>query len=56
MTISELIEILQEIMEKEGDIVVQYVRNDNGDPLNGEKRVCGLEIRPTPYGKVVVIW
>ena len=55
MTISELIELLQEIMEKEGDIVVQYVRNDNGDPLNGEKRVCGLEIRPTPYGKVVVI-
>ena len=43
-------------MEKEGDIVVQYVRNDNGDPLHGEKRVCGLEIRPTPYGKVVVIW
>lgn len=56
MTISELIELLQEIMEKEGDIVVQYVRNDNGDPLNGEKRVCGLEVRPTPYGKVVVIW
>lgn len=56
MTISELIELLQEIMEKEGDIVVQYVRNDNGAPLHGEKRVCGLEIRPTPYGKVVVIW
>lgn len=56
MTISELIELLQEIMEKEGDIVVQYVRNDNGDPLNGEKRVCGLEIRPTPDGKVAVIW
>lgn len=56
MTISELIELLQEIMEKEGDIVVQYVRNDNGDPLLGEKRVCGLEVRLTPYGKVVVIW
>lgn len=56
MTISELIELLQEIMEKEGDIVVQYVRNDNGDPLHGEKRVCGLEVRLTPYGKVVVIW
>lgn len=56
MTISELIELLQEIMEKEGDIVVQYVRNDNGDPLNGEKRVYGLEVRPTPYGRAVVIW
>lgn len=56
MTISELIELLQEIMEKEGDIVVQYMHNDNGDPLHGEKRVCGLEVRLTPYGKVVVIW
>lgn len=56
MTISELIELLQEIMEKEGDIVVQYMHNDNGAPLHGEKRVYGLEVRPTPYGKVVVIW
>lgn len=35
MTISELIELLQEIMEKEGDIDVAYVYNDDGYILNG---------------------
>ena len=55
MTISELIELLQEIMEKEGDIEVAYTYNDNGYLLNGEEGVCGVEVRLTPYGKAVVI-
>lgn len=48
MTISELIELLQEIMEKEGDIDVAYVYNDDGYILNGEAWVCGVEVRLTP--------
>ena len=56
MTISELIELLQEIMEKEGDLGVAYVYNDGGYPLMGEEYVGGDEVRLTSYGKVVVIW
>lgn len=56
MTISELIELLQEIMEKEGDIDVAYTYNDGGYFLNGEEYVCGVEVRLTPYGRAVVIW
>lgn len=56
MTISELIELLQEIMEKEGDIDVAYTYNDDGYILNGEAYVCGVEVRLTPYGRAVVIW
>lgn len=56
MTISELIELLQEIMEKEGDINVAYTYNDDGYFLNGEAYVCGVEVRLTSYGRVVVIW
>lgn len=37
MTISELIELLQEIMEKEGDIEVAYTYNDGGYPMMGEE-------------------
>ena len=51
MTIRELIELLQEIMEKEGDIEVAYTYNDNGYLLNGEAWVCGVEVRLTPSGK-----
>lgn len=39
MTISELIELLQEIMEKEGDIEVAYTYNDGGYPNDG-RRIC----------------
>lgn len=56
MTISELIELLQEIMEKEGDIDVAYTYNDDGYFLNGEAYVCGVEVRLTPCGRAVVIW
>lgn len=41
MTISELIELLQEIMEKEGDLGVAYVYNDGGYPMMGEEYVGG---------------
>lgn len=54
MTISELIELLQEIMEKEGDIEVAYTYNDGG--YLGEEYAGGVEVRLTPYGKAVVIW
>lgn len=56
MTISELIELLQEIMEKEGDIEVAYTYNDNGYFLSGEAGVCNIEVRQEPDGKVAVIW
>lgn len=56
MTISELIELLQEIMEKEGDIAVAYTYNDGGYPMMGEEFVGGVEVRLTPYGRAVVIW
>ena len=55
MTISELIELLQEIMEKEGDIEVAYTYNDGGYPMMGEEYAGGVEVRLTPYGKAVVI-
>ena len=56
MTISELIELLQEIMEKEGDIEVAYTYNAGGYPMMGEEYAGGVEVRLTPDGKVVVIW
>lgn len=56
MTISELIELLQEIMEKEGEIEVAYTYNDNGYILNGEAYICNIEVRQEPDGKVAVIW
>lgn len=57
MTISELIELLQEIMEKEGDIGVAYVYNDGGYPMMGEEYVGGAEVRDTQYGhKAAVLW
>ena len=57
MTISELIELLQEFMEKEGDIGVAYVYNDNGYPLMGEEYVGGVEVRYTQYNeKAAVLW
>lgn len=57
MTISELIELLQEIMEKEGDIGVAYVYNDGGYPMMGEEYVGGVEVRDTQYGhKAAVLW
>ena len=56
MTISELIELLKETMEKEGDIEVAYTYNDNGYFLNGEAGVCNIEVRQEPDGKVAVIW
>lgn len=39
MTISELIELLQEIKEKEGDLGVAYVYNDGGYPHDG-RGIC----------------
>lgn len=57
MTISELIELLQEIKEKEGDIGVAYIYNDGGYPMMGEEYVGGVEVRDTQYGdKAAVLW
>lgn len=55
MTISELIELLKEFMEKEGDIGVAYTYNDGGYPMMGEEFVGGVEVRLTPYGKAAVL-
>lgn len=57
MTISELIKLLQEIKEKEGDLGVAYVYNDGGYPMMGEEYVGGVEVRHTQYGdKAAVLW
>lgn len=57
MTISELIELLQEIKEKEGNLDVAYVYNDGGYPMMGEEYVGGVEVRHTQYGdKAAVLW
>lgn len=57
MTISELIELLQEIKEKEGDLGVAYVYNDGGYPMMGEEYVGGVEVRDTQYGeKAAILW
>ena len=57
MTISELIELLQEIMEKEGDIGVAYTYNDGGYPMMGEEYVGESKFAYTQYGdKAAVLW
>lgn len=56
MTISELIELLKETMEKEGDIEVAYTYNDNGYFLSGEAYICNIEVRQDFDGKIAVIW
>lgn len=56
MTISELIELLKEIMEKEGDIKVTYTYNNNGYLMDGESAIDDIEVRQEPDGKVAVIW
>lgn len=56
MTISELIELLKETMEKEGDIEVAYTYNDNGYLMDGESAICSIDVRQDFDGKVAVIW
>lgn len=55
MTISELIELLQEIMEKEGDIEVKYSYNTQGIRLRGESDIALVVVRRKPRGKFVEI-
>ncbi len=56
MTLSGLIELLQEIMEEEGDIEVVYAYNDNGYLMEGESVIDDIEVRQDFDGKVAVIW
>lgn len=56
MTISELIELLKEIMEKEGDIDVAYAYNDNGYLMEGASDICSIDVRQEPDGNLAVIW
>lgn len=44
MTISELIEELEKIKEKHGDIDVEYQYNDDGYMLSGSSDISGVYV------------
>lgn len=44
MTISELIEELEKIKEKHGDIDVEYQYNDDGCMLSGSSDISGVYV------------